>query len=47
MIRVPGHIVWLREMGGKKARMGVKFTETNPYLQKMVKEFLQDRLSEE
>jgi hypothetical protein len=41
MIRVPGQIVWLREMGGRKARLGVKFTETNPYLQKVVNEFLQ------
>lgn len=42
MIKVPGRIVWLRELGSKRARMGVKFTETNPYLQKIVKEFLQE-----
>ncbi|HYA04174.1 MAG TPA: cyclic nucleotide-binding domain-containing protein [Syntrophobacteria bacterium] len=41
MVRVPGQIVWLREMGGQKARLGVKFTETNPYLQKIIREFLQ------
>lgn len=41
MVRVPGQIVWLREMGGKKARLGVKFTETNPYLQRIIEEFLQ------
>lgn len=41
MIRVAGHIVWARAMGGKKARMGVKFTETNPYLRKLIEEFLQ------
>jgi hypothetical protein len=41
MMRVPGQIVWLREMGGQKARLGVKFTETNPYLQRVVKEFVQ------
>jgi CRP-like cAMP-binding protein len=40
MVRVPGQIVWAREMGGKKARVGVKFTETNPYLQRLVEEFL-------
>ena len=42
LIRVPGQIVWARAMGGKKARMGVKFTETNPYLRKLVEEFLQN-----
>ena len=42
MIRVPGQIVWARAMGGKKARLGVKFTETNPYLIKLVEEFLQN-----
>ena len=41
LIRVPGHIVWARAMGGKKARMGVKFTETNPYLRKLIEEFIQ------
>ena len=41
MVRVPGHIVWARAMGGKKARMGVEFSETNPYLRKLVEEFLQ------
>jgi len=41
MVRVPGHIVWARAMGGKKARMGVKFTETNPYLRKLIEEFLE------
>jgi len=46
MMRVPGQIVWLREMGGQKARLGVKFTETNPYLQKLVKEFLQSLATE-
>jgi hypothetical protein len=29
-------------MGGKKARIGVQFSETNPYLRKLVEEFLQD-----
>lgn len=42
MIRVPGQIVWARAMGGKKARMGVKFTEPNPYLSKLFEEFLQN-----
>jgi len=42
MVRVPGQIVWARAMGGKKARLGVKFTETNPYLIKLVEEFLQN-----
>ncbi len=46
MMRVPGQIVWLREMGGQTARLGVKFTETNPYLQKVVKEFLQSLAAE-
>jgi len=46
MMRVPGQIVWLREMGGQKARMGVKFTETNPYLQRVVKEFRQSLATE-
>ena len=41
MIRVPGHIAWARAMGGKKARMGVEFSETNPYLRKLVEEFFQ------
>ena len=41
MVRVPGHIVWARAMGGKKARMGVQFTETNPYLHNLIEEFLQ------
>ena len=41
MIRVPGHIAWARAMGGKKARMGIEFSETNPYLRKLVEEFLQ------
>jgi Tfp pilus assembly protein PilZ len=41
MIRVPGQIVWARAMGGKKARVGVKFTEPNPYLRKLVEEFLE------
>ena len=41
MVRVPGHIAWARAMGGKKARMGVEFSETNPYLRKLVEEFLQ------
>ncbi len=41
MIRVPGQIVWARATGGKKARVGVKFTEPNPYLRKLVEEFLQ------
>ncbi|MFP3871044.1 MAG: cyclic nucleotide-binding domain-containing protein [Syntrophobacteria bacterium] len=39
-IRMPGYIVWLQEMGMGKARMGVQFAETNPYIQKTVKEFL-------
>jgi CRP-like cAMP-binding protein len=42
MIRVPGQIVWVRAMGGQKARMGVKFTDPNPYLRKLVEEFLQN-----
>ena len=42
MVRVPGQIVWARAIGGKKARVGVKFTETNPYLRKLVEEFLQN-----
>jgi hypothetical protein len=46
MMRVPGQIVWLREMGGQKARLGVKFTETNPYLQRVVKEFVQTLATE-
>ena len=41
MIKVPGHIVWARAMGGKKARMGVKFSDPNPYLRKLIEEFLQ------
>ncbi len=41
MVRVPGYIVWARAMGGKKARMGVEFSETNPYLRKLIEEFLQ------
>ncbi|UCG13767.1 MAG: cyclic nucleotide-binding domain-containing protein [Deltaproteobacteria bacterium] len=41
MIRVQGHLVWVRALGGNKARMGVKFTETNPYLNKVIQEFLQ------
>jgi CRP/FNR family cyclic AMP-dependent transcriptional regulator len=41
MIRVPGHIAWARAKGGKKARMGIEFSETNPYLRKLVEEFLQ------
>jgi hypothetical protein len=41
MIRVAGHIAWARALGGKKARMGVEFSETNPYLRKLVGEFLQ------
>ena len=42
LIRVPGHIVWARAMGGKKARMGVKFSETNPYIRRLVEEFLEE-----
>jgi CRP-like cAMP-binding protein len=41
MVRVPGYIVWAQAMGGKKARMGVEFSETNPYLRKLIEEFLQ------
>ena len=41
MIRVAGHIAWARALGGKKARVGVEFSETNPYLRKLVEEFLQ------
>ena len=41
MIKVPGHIAWARAMGGRKARMGIKFSETNPYLRKLIAEFLQ------
>ena len=41
MIKVPGHIVWARAMGGRKARMGIKFSEPNPYLRKLIGEFLQ------
>ena len=40
MIKVPGHIVWARAMGGRKARMGVQFSEPNPYLRKLIAEFL-------
>jgi CRP/FNR family cyclic AMP-dependent transcriptional regulator len=40
MIRVAGHIVWARAMGGRKARMGVQFSEPNPYLRKLIEEFL-------
>ena len=40
MIKVPGHIVWARAMGGRKARMGVQFSEPNPYLRKLIEEFL-------
>lgn len=39
MVKVAGHIVWARAMGGRKARMGVKFTEPNPYLRKLIEEF--------
>ena len=42
MIRVPGHLVWVREMPGKRARMGVQFSEANPYLEKIIREFLQE-----
>jgi CRP/FNR family cyclic AMP-dependent transcriptional regulator len=41
MVKVAGHIAWARAMGGRKARMGVKFTEPNPYLRKLIEEFLQ------
>ena len=41
MIKVAGHIVWARAMGGRKARMGIKFSEPNPYLRKLIEEFLQ------
>jgi hypothetical protein len=41
MIKVEGHIVWARAMGERKARMGVKFSEPNPYLRKLINEFLQ------
>jgi CRP/FNR family cyclic AMP-dependent transcriptional regulator len=40
MIKVDGHIVWARAIGGRKARMGIKFSEPNPYLRKLIKEFL-------
>jgi len=40
MIKLEGHIVWARAMGGRKARMGIKFSEPNPYLRKLIKEFL-------
>jgi len=40
MIKVVGHIVWARAMGGRKARMGVQFSEPNPYLRKLIEEFL-------
>ena len=40
MIKVPGHIVWARALGGRKARMGVQFSEPNPYLSKLIEEFL-------
>ena len=40
MIKVARHIAWARAMGGRKARMGVKFTEPNPYLRKLIEEFL-------
>jgi CRP/FNR family cyclic AMP-dependent transcriptional regulator len=41
MIKVDGHIVWARAIGGRKARMGIKFSEPNPYLRKLIEEFLQ------
>ena len=40
LVKVAGHIVWARAMGGRKARMGVKFSEPNPYLLKLIQEFL-------
>jgi CRP/FNR family cyclic AMP-dependent transcriptional regulator len=40
MIKVPGHIVWARALGGRKARMGVQFSEPNPYLRKLIEDFL-------
>jgi CRP/FNR family transcriptional regulator len=46
MLRVPGYIVWARAMGGKKARMGVEFSETNPYLRKLIEEFLQTAVNQ-
>jgi hypothetical protein len=46
MMKVPGQVVWLREMGERKARLGVKFTETNPLLEKIIKEFLQSLAAE-
>jgi hypothetical protein len=33
-------------MGGKKARMGIKFNEPNPYLTKVIEEFLQETVDE-
>jgi len=41
MVKIPGHIVWARAMGGKKARVGVKFTESNPYYRRLIEEFFQ------
>jgi CRP-like cAMP-binding protein len=41
LIRVPGHIVWARALGGKKARLGIKFSEPNPYFSKVIEEFFQ------
>ncbi|MBW1979938.1 MAG: cyclic nucleotide-binding domain-containing protein [Deltaproteobacteria bacterium] len=42
MMRIPGQIAWLRELGGNKARMGIQFTESNPYFEKIIKEFLRE-----
>lgn len=41
LIRLPGHIVWARALGGKKARLGIKFSEPNPYFSKLIEEFCQ------
>ncbi|UCG13654.1 MAG: cyclic nucleotide-binding domain-containing protein [Deltaproteobacteria bacterium] len=46
MIRVPGQLAWVREMPGKRARMGVQFSEANPYLEKLIKEFLREVMKE-
>jgi CRP-like cAMP-binding protein len=41
MVKIPGHIVWARAMGGKKARVGVKFSDPNPYYRKLINDFFQ------
>ena len=41
MLKIPGHIVWARAMGDKKARVGVKFSDPNPYYRKLIEDFFQ------